>query len=298
MFRLIRLAIGRAVGRLVRLVCRKWLVVVVVVVALSAMLVWGLQSVADQPTFVLAFVGLLANLVMAGAAAFAFKLWRAQLVGHAEHSAASQLMRAVLQAEREIHRAMQSLGTVMRNINVFPDKPHKEVKVRILSDAAVTESSEKLIAIWRQLDDVVIDVRVALGDEGWERVSKFSRAVEVFLMQHQRFMLEVVGTTVDAPEVKAPWSWRAAFCGEVDDALAYAEYLRLMVKDIVAWCEYRLGRGRGSLPPIGSSTIDKSERISLVFSVCDRQVVHLWLNEEFARRNAERSTSQPPEVAA
>ena len=54
-----------------------------IVAVLVAVLVWGLRTVTDEATFVIAFVGLLANLVMAGAAAWAFRTWREQLRGEA-----------------------------------------------------------------------------------------------------------------------------------------------------------------------------------------------------------------------
>ena len=85
---------------------------------LGALFAWGFVASKDESAFVVAYVGLLANIVMAIAAAWAFRAWHLQIRGQALHVLASDAMTWARRVEREWHRAIdlwKMLSTVDTN---------------------------------------------------------------------------------------------------------------------------------------------------------------------------------------
>ena len=126
-------------------------VVVVGVLALVALLIWGSWMASDGPAFLVAYMGLLANVVMAAAAVWAFTSWRKQISGQTHHDIA-----------KRVGIAMQHLrwSTV-----VFFDGWHSWRTTEPARTDTIMALMQKLLSTIEEVRVVTVEVRAVWGDE-------------------------------------------------------------------------------------------------------------------------------------
>lgn len=179
-----------------------------------------------------------------------------------------------------MHRAMHCLGSAVHDVRLFPDQPN-DIRIRLLDNPALRYSIDRCEKAWRELEEATTEVRVALGEEAGRIIARLRDEVGVFLAMHQMVMIETLGQNVNLVEPNFGWSWRGAFRGDVDDALACVVHFRRMVTTIVTLGERKLGRATGPSP---ERELTRDEKQALLFNACHPEVVTLWVDAERGRR--------------
>lgn len=204
------------------------------VAVLVALLSWGLCTVDDEATFAIAFVGLLANLVMAGAAAWAFRTWREQLRGEKNHEAATKVLRAVRHCVEALTVASH-VGMRDQMANVI-----SEPLFRARVDASLPRIEERLAAAFAEITDAKYEVTIAWGGAQEELSADVGRLVTMVGAMGDAlgvFMYERAGNEYRLME-SPPFAtdWRGMMKGRLEEW----DRLKEILQSIVARIEVRL----------------------------------------------------------
>ena len=130
----------------------KLLAASVVITPLAVWLfVWGVRMAGDEPAFVIAYFGMVANVAMAGAAVWAFTSWRKQISGQTRHDIA-----------KRVGIAMQHLrwSTV-----VFFERWHTWRASEPPRAFSIAEPVRDFLSTVEEVRIVTMEVRAVWGDE-------------------------------------------------------------------------------------------------------------------------------------
>ena len=190
----------------IRRVLRWWPWGLGVILAVAS-LTWGIAKAPDQPTFVLGWVGLLANCAMAGAALMAFRLWRLQIRGGAEHEIALRALRAAYRVD-----------------DAIPD---------LQSVPKVAEFLERTATLSSELREIAIDVRAVWGLPD----SSLFYKLECFVTEWSTHVLmaragEPISSTSDNVW---PFDWAQVVEGEPGHLESFTKLKHQCVADIEHW---------------------------------------------------------------
>lgn len=268
----------------------RWALVGLTVAVVAVFLLWGIFELEDRHTFVIGYLGLLANVVMAGAAVTAFSLWRAQVHGQAQHAAATRAMRVAFAVDGAIVQALHDCARFSRD-----KRTGQEVAM-----AGIEGSDAVLARLHAELEEVSFDVRATWGDEAWTQVENFRAAFLAFEVAFLTFGAETRGIDRKELDVSAPpWSWRGAMRGDVDDVMKCASFYRRQAMGLARWGEANVDRGRRRLvprlPPEKEKEQDEQEAVSLMLQILGREGFTEWVAEQRAV-NASRDKKVTPAV--
>lgn len=216
-------------------------------------LAWGIVAIDDRRTFVIDYLGLLANLVMGGAALGAFALWRDQMRGQADHDVSRLALKSALQLKSAIESSMSSVTAARLEFESQPSQvpsPPSEWSMlsrqqivgaidgtQLVGSEVVAQFGEDAKASWEALYELASLYAVMLVQELPavlnEQSDAGARSARMMLEADAEAQEQLKAYTID---------WRRLFADDADQRKTLNALLKERVAAVETWAVSVMGR--------------------------------------------------------